>query len=128
MNRRDIVSFLRRNTSSATLRYLLLNSNEKLLLVVLIDSDVVANLSVSSMVDYDDTFIVSLDIPQEYWALHYIDFDELFPRRPDTEEQQTGEHKGVRVGDRERERESYFGRLQFTFWFFRDVCQFVIVK
>ena len=104
MNRRDIVSFLRRNTSSATLRYLLLNSNEKLLLVVLIDSDVVANLSVSSMVDYDDTFIVSLDIPQEYWALHYIDFDELFPRRPDTEEQQTGEHKGVRVGDRERER------------------------
>ena len=105
MNRRDIVSFLRRNTSSATLRYLLLNSNEKLLLVVLIDSDVVANLSVSSMVDYDDTFIVSLDIPQDYWALHYIDFDELFPRRPDTEEQQTGEHKGVRVGDRERERE-----------------------
>ena len=105
MNRRDIVSFLRRNTSSATLRYLLLNSNEKLLLVVLIDSDVVANLSVSSMVDYDDTFIVSLDIPQEYWALHYIDFDELFPRRPDTEEQQTGEHKGVRVGDSERERE-----------------------
>ena len=101
MNRSDIISFLRRNTSSATLGYLLLNSSEKLSMVVLIGGDVEANLCVSCMVDYENAFIVSLDIPQEYWALHYIDFDELFPRRPNAEEQQTGEHKG----ERERERE-----------------------
>lgn len=99
MNRRDIISFLRRNTSSATLGYLRLNVDEKLSMVVLIGSDVVANLTVSSMVDYDDAFVVSLDIPKEYWALHYIDFDELFPRNwPSTEEQRAGEHKG---GERE---------------------------
>lgn len=105
MNRRDIISFLRRNTSSATLGYLRLNVDEKLSMVVLIGSDVVANLTVSSMVDYDDAFVVSLDIPKEYWALHYIDFDELFPRNwPSTEEQRAGEHKGG-------ERESCFCRM-----------------
>ena len=112
MNRSDIISFLRRNTSSATLGYLLLNSSEKLSMVVLIGGDVVANLCVSCMVDYENAFIVSLDIPQEYWALHYIDFDELFPRRPNTEEQQTGEHKG----ERERERAlSYTVYILFSF-------------
>ena len=113
MNRSDIISFLRRNTSSATLGYLLLNSSEKLSMVVLIGGDVEANLCVSCMVDYENAFIVSLDIPQEYWALHYIDFDELFPRRPNAEEQQTGEHKG----ERERERESSLSLIQFTFCF-----------
>ena len=102
MNRSDIISFLRRNTSSATLGYLLLNSSEKLSMVVLIGGDVEANLCVSCMVDYENAFIVSLDIPQEYWALHYIDFDELFSRRPNAEEQQTGEHKGERERERER--------------------------
>ena len=123
MNRSDIISFLRRNTSSATLGYLLLNSSEKLSMVVLIGGDVEANLCVSCMVDYENAFIVSLDIPQEYWALHYIDFDELFSRRPNAEEQQTGEHKGER--ERERARSPLYS-LHFVF--FRDVCQFVIVK
>lgn len=122
MNRRDIISFLRRNTSSATLGYLRLNVDEKLSMVVLIGSDVVANLTVSSMVDYDGAFVVSLDIPKEYWALHYIDFDELFPRNwPSTEEQRAGEHKGG-GGARESESECLLGCTVYSLFCVRDVA------
>lgn len=82
MNKSEIIEFLREDNSSAIFRHLLLNPEQKLMAVILIDG-VMARLTVKKMAEYD-AFTVCLYIPQEFWSVNYINFNELFPeeRRP----------------------------------------------
>lgn len=76
MDRREIVEFLKFQTDHSTLRELL-NDSDAMYEMVLLINGVVSSLRITGFVDLDDILIARLHIPGQYWAVHYIAFEEL---------------------------------------------------